>query len=135
MAIQPLEIDAPLQRRLDRLGLEFQVDFLSAQISRQPDHVSSLVDLGHVLTQLGRYREGLRIDLRLSELLPDEPTVHYNLACSQALVGDLDRAFAALERSIQLGYDDLDFLRDDEDLAPLRQDPRFEALLTRLETC
>ena len=134
MAPDTFDLDPGLQQRLDRLGLDFLADFFAAQVARQPDHVDSLIDLGHVLTRLGRYDDGLRIDRHLVELLPEEPTVHYNLACSLALTGATDSALAALERCIELGYDDPEFLRGDEDLAALHGDPRFDALVERLET-
>ena len=65
--------------------------------------------------------------------LPDDPTAHYNLACSCALTGDPDGAFAALDQAVELGYGDLDLLRTDADLAALRTDPRFAPLLARVE--
>lgn len=133
MSRNNVDLDPELRQRLDRIGLDFLADFFSAQVERQPQHVDSLIDLGHVLTRLGRYDDGLRIDRQLAALLPDEPTVHYNLACSLALTGRADEALAALERCVDLGYDDPDFLRGDEDLAALRDDPRFVELLERLE--
>ena len=61
------------------------------------------------------------------------PTAWYNLACSLALTGQADDAFAALEKAIALGYDDAEWMREDEDFAPIRQDPRFARLLALLQ--
>jgi tetratricopeptide (TPR) repeat protein len=64
----------------------------------------------------------------------------YNLACAYARLGDLDAAFAALEASLALGQaelgDDYAFhyahCRDkDTDMAALRADARFTALLEK----
>lgn len=128
------DLDPPARQRVDRLGLEFLADFLGTQVERRPSDVDALIDLGHVLTQLGRFAEGLSIDRRLVRLLPEEPTVRYNLACSLALTGERERALDCLAQAIDLGYDDAGFLRDDEDFKGLRGDPRFEALLARLES-
>jgi tetratricopeptide (TPR) repeat protein len=53
----------------------------------------------------------------------------YNIACSYALLGRSDEAFAALSRALAMGFDDLDALRTDPDLASLRTDPRFNRLV------
>jgi tetratricopeptide (TPR) repeat protein len=124
---------SPAQRAsLERKGLDFLAEFLAIELSHQPENVDALAELGHVYTRLGRLQEGLAVDRRLVRLLPDNPTVHYNLACSLALLGHGDEAFAALEAAVQRGYDDGPHLADDEDLAALRPDPRFQALLARL---
>lgn len=53
----------------------------------------------------------------------------YNIACAHALLGERDLAFAALERSLAMGFLNLDGLRTDPDLASLREDPRFARLV------
>jgi Flp pilus assembly protein TadD len=118
--------------RLEHLGREFLAEFLSRATARHPDNVEALAELATTLTALGRLEEGLATDRRLVELRPKNPTVHYNLACSLALLSRRDPALEALERAIQLGFDDQELLRSDEDLASLRADPRFVALVQRL---
>jgi len=130
---EPFELSGPLRAQLDTAGDEFVAEFLGRFVDRAPENVEVLIELGHLLTKLGRYERGLEVDRRLAELLPDEPTVLYNLACSLSLTGALDEAFDTLGRSLDAGYDDAAFLREDEDLAPLRADPRFQALLDRLD--
>jgi tetratricopeptide (TPR) repeat protein len=53
----------------------------------------------------------------------------YNLACSYALAGQPAEALAALSRALAAGFNDLGLLRTDPDLATLRGDPRFAALV------
>lgn len=57
----------------------------------------------------------------------------YNLACSYAKTGKPDEAIAWLEKSLNAGFRDADGLSRDDDLASLRGDKRFEALLARAE--
>lgn len=54
----------------------------------------------------------------------------YNLACGQALAGDKEGALATLAIVAERGNDY--GLREDEDLASLRGDPRFEALADKV---
>lgn len=117
-----------LSHRLRSIGQGFSLEILEGEVARHPENLEALRELAHELTAAGRVREGLLVDQKLTRVLPDEPEVHYNLACSHALLGDLDQAFHALFRAAELGYDDLEHLEHDRDLAALREDPRFEAL-------
>jgi tetratricopeptide (TPR) repeat protein len=58
----------------------------------------------------------------------------YNIACAYALAGDRDHALAWLKRALDMAYLDLDSLRTDPDLASVRSDPRFAALVPLSDT-
>lgn len=118
--------------RLHDCGLQFLASFLAVETGRNPHNVEALAELGHALTRLGRFEEGLEVDRRLVELAPDNSTVHYNLACSLALLNRPHEALDALERASELGYDDAEHLVADDDLVNLRGEPRFEELVRRL---
>ncbi len=128
-----LRIPPDSERLFARIGEEFLAAIYSAATVRQPQNVEALAELGHVYTRLGRYQDGLEVDHKLVAHEPLDPTVRYNLACSQALVGLHDEACATLETALELGYDDLQFLTEDEDLESLRGHPRFEALISRIQ--
>lgn len=57
----------------------------------------------------------------------------YNAACSHARARRPDRAIAWLERAVDSGYDDLEHLERDEDLASLRGTSAYEALRAKLD--
>ena len=125
-------LSAAVLGQLDRLGQEFLADFYGRQVERHPDDVDALVELGNLLTQLGRLEEGLAVDERLVALAPDDPNVRYNLACSLALLGRTELALSALEHALELGYDDAAHMIADADLASLRAEARFRRLVQRL---
>jgi tetratricopeptide (TPR) repeat protein len=129
----PLGSSAALRERIERLGLEFLTEFLEIALRHHPENMEALAELGHVYTRQGRLREGLELDRRLVRLAPDNPTVHYNLACSLALCGEPQDALDALETAVRLGYSDGRFLSEDEDLRSLRAEPRFRALVSALQ--
>jgi len=129
---EPLDLCDAARARIEAAGLEFLADFYGAEARRRPRNVAALTELGQVLTQLGRYEEGLRVDRELTRLLPEDPTSHYNLACSLALLGETEKACDALERAVELGYDDLEHLLADGDLGSLRDAPRFARLVARI---
>jgi len=116
---------------LETLGLGFLVDLFEEELRLEPDRLDLLASLGELYTRVGRLADGLRIDRRLTELLPTDPIAHYNLACSLSLIGRVDLAFAALREAVALGYQDFEFLEKDGDLRHLRADPKFQAWFRR----
>jgi Flp pilus assembly protein TadD len=132
VSLDPVELDPATAERFDRLGAEFLAEFLGRATARHPENLEALAELATTLTRLGRYAEGLEVDERLVKLAPRDPTVHFNLACSLALCGRPEPALDALERSVELGYADVEHLVGDEDLASVRQEERFRTLVERL---
>jgi len=84
------------------------------------------------LAPLGRREEADEILARLEE----ESRHHYVrseiMAMGHAAVGDLDRAFACLERAFQVRSAGLIYLHVDPAYKPLRADPRFQSLVARI---
>jgi superkiller protein 3 len=64
-----------------------------------------------------------------AEARPRDPRAAYSLARVYASFDDKDNALTWLAKALQLGYDDLDFVRTDPVLAGLRTDPRFGQVL------
>jgi tetratricopeptide (TPR) repeat protein len=111
--------------------LAFEIQFYEALLADDPDYADALVPLAEAYTKAGLYDKGLQADQRLARLRPADPTVHYNLACSYALTAHKDEALDMLERAVELGYRDADFMLHDEDLVSLRDDERFAQLIGR----
>ena len=63
-------------------------------------------------------------------LLPDDPTWHFNLACSLAYFDKREEAaLDELERAIDLGFRDREAIAKDRDLKRLESQPRYKELL------
>ncbi|HYO63878.1 MAG TPA: hypothetical protein VER08_09625 [Pyrinomonadaceae bacterium] len=67
-----------------------------------------------------------------AEVSPDNPQLHFELACAFARRGDKKRALEALRRAADKGFKDAAELARHEALAPLRAEPAFKELLERL---
>jgi len=128
-----LQLSKTQRSRFQELGLDFMARFLEVELRRHPENLDALVELGQVYTQQGRYAEGLEVDQRLAGSLPDNPTVHYNLACSLALLHRGEEALDALETAIGLGYDDAGYMIADTDLDSVKHTERFQLLVARLD--
>ena len=116
-------------RSKEQTQLDFELEFFGGILNRYPDYVDVLRVQGNNLTIKGRFAEGLKIDKRLVKLRPTDPLIHYNLACSYALLNRKDQAIVTLRRAVELGYRDFRYLRQDKDLEAIRHDPRFRQLL------
>ena len=132
MSDDALNLSATQREQVDRIGLAFMAEFLEIEVRHNPRNVDALAELGHVYTRQGRLHEGLAVDRKLVHLVPDNPTAYYNLACSQALLGEVQAALESLEQAVRHGYRDKSFLLNDTDLARLHTEPRFQALVERL---
>ena len=110
----------------------FQARFFESAVERHPENLECLVQLGNIYTRQGRYEEGLEIDSRLTALRPDEPTFFFNLACSYSVLGRCEEAGRALQTAIDLGFDDLEQIQEDDDLENLRKSSGFPTVLRDL---
>jgi Flp pilus assembly protein TadD len=113
---------------LDLAALRFQIAIYEEVLRQVPGDTEALRVLAHAYTAVGRMDDGLAADRRLVDLLPKDPRVRYNLACSCALVGRVDEALDALAQACELGFDDLTLLQRDRDLDRLRADPRYQEI-------
>jgi tetratricopeptide (TPR) repeat protein len=111
-----------------------ELNFLEKIHLRLPEDLEVLQALAELYTKTGDYNKGLETDIQLSHLLPNDDLVWFNLGCSYALVDQIDEAFDALTKAIDLGYADYDWMKMDSDLKNLHSDPRFESLLNWLYT-
>jgi tetratricopeptide (TPR) repeat protein len=120
-------IDTPTPTEAD-----FEIAFCEDILKTDPAHFEAMSLLGDAYTRKGEFQKGLELDLRLSRLCPDNKLVRYNLACSYALTGQKDKAMTCLNKAVELGYRDVEHLRQDHDLDALKTDPRFQTLIKKL---
>jgi hypothetical protein len=107
-----------------------------------PDDMQSKIELALALARCGQFEAASAQAEILFEKGEDDPRLLFQAACTFALcttVEDPDqkenyqiRTFEVLEQLIASGWKDLIVLRDDPDLAPVRNNPRFDALMSGL---
>ena len=114
--------------------LDFEIAFYETLLKDKPEFVDALIALGDVYTKRGHYKEGLKVDLKLSELKPNDAVVHYNLDCSYSLLEEADECLGVLRKAIELGYREFDYMSEDPDLEYIRKDPRYKALILSLRS-
>ncbi|HZG51549.1 MAG TPA: protein kinase [Pyrinomonadaceae bacterium] len=86
------------------------------------------------LSKLGQH-EAARAQLteRVKEVAEADHDAPYWIATAYAVEGMRDQAFKWLERAINRGNENLPWFRANPEWTPLREDPRFELLMERIE--
>lgn len=120
-------------RRPKKTDLSFEIDFCESVLRRDADNIEVIGMLAGFYTRVGRVDDGLALDHKLVALEPENPTSHYNLACSLALKDRKSEAIDALRDALERGYDDLDWMMKDGDLKALHTYPPFQELLREFE--
>lgn len=114
-------------------NFDFELRFFKDLHKRMPKDLRVVSMLAHLYTQTGQLDSGLRMDRKLVRLSPEDPTVHYNLACSLALKHRKADALKALRTAITFGYEDHIWMCHDPDLANLHQYNGFLKLCNELD--
>lgn len=76
------------------------------------------------------YEGALRIAEQVLEEYPGNGLAHFNVACMQSLLGRKEDALEQLRAALEAAPQLAENARTDDDLAPIRDDPRFEKLLS-----
>lgn len=111
---------------------DFELSFFEDLHRRMPKDFRVASMLAHIYTETGKVDQGLRMDRKLVRLCPEDPTVHYNLACSLALKNRKAEALKSLRIAITFGYNDFVWMRYDPDLANLQNYKGFAQLCKEL---
>ena len=86
----------------------------------------------HALDDDGQRERALAWSRRAIELHPNDQGVLTNGACLFARAGLADEAIELLERTFARGFGKRDWIEHDPDYDSLRDDPRFQAMLSKL---
>jgi len=85
------------------------------------------------LIELGQHEEGLQWADKAFETDPRDPYIVYGVACSYSRVGRIEEAVDYFEKSVLCGFAHKDWMEHDADLDPLRDHPRFKAIVDAMD--
>ena len=132
MCAQERAKDPAMAEAKDLLG-EKKYDAAAAKFeaiaAANPENAKAALMHGYALHAAGRLDEALAAHERAAKFTDVSATALYNAACVHALQGNTDKAFAALDQSIKAGFSMADHMKKDEDLASIRNDPRFASAM------
>ena len=132
----------PLPALYHSLGMRAEAEAASREVlarcerelARQPDLAVAAYSGAGALAYLGERDRALAWAKRALAVEPDDHLALYNVACTYAVLGLAEDAIDLLERTMPgAGSHRLAWMKQDGDLDPLREHPRYMALLRRLD--
>jgi transcriptional regulator GlxA family with amidase domain len=135
-----------LNPQLDEVGRAFQEamllmdaqDFAAAAkawrkvTEADPQNGVAWYRLGTSLAQAKQLEEAIAPLTKAAEFPERRSGALYNLACAQARLGRSSEALDALARAVEAGFREKWYLEHDDDLASIRELPRFREILAKL---
>ncbi len=116
-----------------RLARQQGVATAEKQLELDPADTRALYLGANGLVALGEKKKGLEWLSRALRLEPDDAMLLYNAGCIFALAGMESEALDSLERSVAAGLSQRGWLENDSNLDTLRQEPRFQRILAKLQ--
>jgi adenylate cyclase len=141
--VNPEDYQSRILRSHVLAGLE-QVD-LSRKVAKEaiivienhlkwnPDDARAFYLGAGSLEQIGEHERAERWIGRALTIDPTDSVVLYNVGCFYALGGQVNKALNCLESAVLHGSISHSWMEHDNDLADLREDPRFLTLLENLQ--
>ena len=97
-------------------------------VDAEPQRLEAWLGLGWCFKRLGRLPKAIKVLEQGLTAAPDQPILHYNLACYLSLGGDVQAAIEHLTKAISIDKRFRDLTQIEPDFDPIRSDPRFLAV-------
>jgi len=94
--------------------------------------LAHLNNTGMAYAKLGQLAEAKKRFEQLQKLVPDNGLVYRDWALYYALAGDVGQALDHLEKAVQLGYGNLEWVETEEALGGIRKEERYKKIIEQL---
>ena len=108
------------------------IELVEKHLRLNPDDARAWCLGGCKLMALGKVEKAIEWAKRAHAIEPDDPGVLYNAACIYSLAGKIEKALECFEKGIDSGFASLEWINNDLDLDPIRDHPRFQKALKKL---
>jgi tetratricopeptide (TPR) repeat protein len=108
------------------------ISICETALRSDPSNQDCLQVVGYAYAKSGRRREAEEVIRKFEEIGRTEYSVIYRPAVIHALLGDKEKAFAALEKAFAAHDWDISRINVDPFVDSLRDDPRFKDLIKRM---
>jgi serine/threonine protein kinase/tetratricopeptide (TPR) repeat protein len=131
---QPPNFLAELYERMGMMAESMEarrrgVRLVEKRLELNPDDARACVLGAADLATLGDREGAQALATRALAIDPEDPMLLYNVSCMYARLGNPEDALKYLETAIDKGWGHKEWLENDADLDPIRESPRFKAIL------
>ena len=102
---------------------------MESSLELNPDDARAANLAAGVFGTLGESENAIKYAERSLAIDPEDPMLLYNVACMYSSLGRIDQAIACLERSVDKGFGHREWIDNDPDLIPLRDNPKYQAIV------
>jgi len=102
----------------------------SRAIGLNPAFDKAYTNRGNAYWHLGQFEKSFEDYQRAIKLNPDDPNAYYNVACRHALRKNEKEACAWLQKAIQKGFTQWEYIKKDSDLDGVRNAPCYKEILS-----
>ena len=120
------------QRNAAEASRRLGVAIAEEHLKLNPDDARALYMGANGLVAVGENERGLEWARRAVAMAPEDPMLLYNVACIYSLARSAGEALDCVERAVDAGFAQREYLEHDSNLDLIRSDPRFQSLLARL---
>jgi adenylate cyclase len=137
--LRPEDFQAPtfLARSYLALGMKDEsaamyrkaLRLIAERLELNPDDARASQLGATIAAKLGENEAATGYARRALTINPDDPLLLYNISCMYALLGNSNEALSCLEKAVDKGYGQKDWVEHDSDLDSLRGLPRFQHIV------
>jgi pentatricopeptide repeat protein len=141
--VRPEDFQAPtfLVSAYEDLNLEREaveanlraVEVFKKHLELNPDDSRALILGAFALLKAEDKKTAVEWMERSISLDPEETSVLYNAACFYSRMGKVEEALDYFDRAIESGFASREWIDNDSDLDPIRNHPRFQAIMKKLK--
>jgi serine/threonine protein kinase/Flp pilus assembly protein TadD len=106
-----------------------ELKLLEQHLELNPEDPRACILGAATYANLHESERAIELTQRAMAVDPEDPMLLYNVACTYAQLGKTEEALEALERGVEKGWGDKNWIEHDADLDPIREDPRFKAIV------
>ena len=138
-AIRPEDYQSPTSLAEVYAGMGMPAESMEARrraakvvenwLELNPDDARACVYGAVNLAALGDQEGAQALAARATAIDAEDPMLLYNITCMYARLGNHEEALKHLESAVDKGYGHKDWMEHDSDLDPIRESPRFKAIV------
>ena len=131
---QSSSLEAFTYRTMKRMGearkiFQRSLETIEKHLELNPNDSRAIYLGATALVDLGQKERARRWVQRAEAIDPDDSYLTYGMACFHSRIGEMDEAIRYLEKALKVGFAHKEWIEHDSDFDPVRDDPRFKALL------